>query len=89
MLSYKNENGNVKELAAGGTMGDLLAESAYLLTAVYGMLARRDKAAAEIFKVSMMMAVGDPESPVWQNLKPNCLSIVETAKPKESKSDDK
>lgn len=27
MLSYKNENGNVKELAAGGTMGDLLAES--------------------------------------------------------------
>lgn len=22
MLSYKNENGNVKELAAGGTMGD-------------------------------------------------------------------
>lgn len=59
MISYKNENGNVKELAAGGTMGDLLAESAYLLTAVYSMLARRDKAAAEIFKVSMMMAVGD------------------------------
>lgn len=29
MLSYKNENGNVKELAAEGSMGDLLAESAY------------------------------------------------------------
>lgn len=55
MISYKNENGNVKKLAAGGTMGDLLAESAYLLTAVYSMLARRDKTAAEIFKVSMMM----------------------------------
>ena len=41
MLSYKNENGNVKELAAGGTMRDMLAESAYLLTAVYSMLARR------------------------------------------------
>lgn len=89
MLSYKNENGNVKELAAGGTMGDLLAESTYLLTAVYSMLARRDKAAAEIFKVSMMMAVGDPKSPVWQDLKPDCLSIAQRAKPKEDKSDDK
>lgn len=58
MISYKNENGNVKELAAQGSMKDLLAESAYLLTAVYSMLARRDKAVAEIFKVSMMMAVG-------------------------------
>ena len=82
MLSYKNENGNVKELAAGGSMGDLL-------TAVYSMLARRDKAAAEIFKVSMMMAVGDPESPVWQDLKPDCLSIAQCVKPKEGKSDDK
>ena len=89
MLSYKNENGSVKELAAEGSMGDLLAESAYLLTAVYNMLARRDKAAAEIFKVSMMMAVGDPESPVWQDLKPDCLSIVQRVKPKEGKSDDK
>ena len=89
MLSYKNENGNVKELAAGGSMGDLLAESAYLLTAVYSMLACRDKAAAEIFKVSMMMAVGDPESPVWQDLKPDCLSIAQRVKPKEGKSDDK
>lgn len=60
MLSYKNENGKVKELTAEGTMGELLAESAYLLTAVYGMLARGDKAAAEIFKVSMMMTVGGP-----------------------------
>lgn len=34
MISYKNENGNVKELAAQGSMKDLLAESAYLLTAV-------------------------------------------------------
>lgn len=89
MLSYKNENGNVKELAAGGSMGDLLAESAYLLTAVYGMLARGDKAAAEIFKVSMMMTVGDPESPVWKNIEPNCISIVQTGKPKEGKTDDK
>lgn len=89
MLSYKNENGNVKELAAGGTMGDLLAESAYLLTAVYGMLARRDKAAAEIFKVSMMMAVGDPESPVWKNIEPDRISIAQRVKPKEGKSDDK
>ena len=89
MLSYKNENGNVKELAAEGPMGDLLAESAYLLTAVYSMLARRDKAAAEIFKVSMMMAVGDPESPVWKNIEPDCLSIVQRVKPKEGKSDDK
>lgn len=89
MLSYKNENGNVKELAAEGSMGDLLAESTYLLTAVYSMLARRDKAAAEIFKVSMMMAVGDPESPVWQDLKPDCLSIEQRVKPKEGKSDDK
>lgn len=88
MLSYKNENGNVKELAARGTMGDLLAESAYLLTAVYSMLARRDKA-AEIFKVSMMMAVGDPESPVWKNIEPDCLSIVQRVKPKEGKSGDK
>ena len=84
MISYKNENGNVKELAARGTMGDLLAESAYLLTAIYGMLAHRDKAAAEIFKVSMMMAVGDPESPVWQDLKPDCLSIVERGKKEET-----
>lgn len=89
MLSYKNENGNVKELAAEGSMGDLLAESTYLLTAIYSTLARRDKAAAEIFKVSMMMAVGDPESPVWQDLKPDCLSIVQRVKPKEGKSDDK
>ena len=51
MISYKNENGNVKELAAQGSMKDLLAESAYLLTAIYSMLARRDKAVAEIFKV--------------------------------------
>ena len=49
----------------------------------------RDKAAAEIFKVSMMMAVGDPESPVWQDLKPDCLSIAQCVKPKEGKSDDK
>ena len=48
MLSYKNENGKVKELTAAGSMGDLLAESAYLLTAVYSMLARRDKAAADL-----------------------------------------
>ena len=89
MLSYKNENGNVKELAAGGSMGDLLAESAYLLTAVYSMLARRDKAAAEIFKVSMMVAVEDPESPVWKNIEPDCLSIAQRVKPKEGKSDDK
>ena len=89
MISYKNENGTVKELAAQGSMKDLLAESAYLLTAVYSMLARGDKAAAEIFKVNMMMAVGDPESPVWQNLKPNCLSIVQRVKPEEGKSDDK
>ena len=46
MLSYKNENGNVKELAGQGSMGDLIEESAYLLTAVYSMLARRDKAEA-------------------------------------------
>lgn len=84
MISYKNENGNVKELAAQGSMKDLLAESAYLLTAVYSMLARRDKAAAEIFKVSMMVAVGDPESPVWQDLKPNRLSIVERRKKEET-----
>lgn len=77
MISYKNENGNVKELAAQGSMKDLLAESAYLLTAVYSMLARGDKAAAEIFKVSMMVAVGDPKSPVWQDLKPDRLSFVE------------
>lgn len=77
MISYKNENGNVKELAAQGSMKDLLA-------AIYSMLARRDKAAAEIFKVSMMMAVGDPESPVWQDLKPNCLSIVERRKKEET-----
>ena len=70
-------------------MRDLLAESAYLLTAVYGMLARRDKAAAEIFKVSMMMAVGDPESPVWKNIGPDCISIVQRVKPKEGKADDK
>ena len=88
MLSYKNENGIVKELADGGTMGDLLAESAYLLTAVYSMLARSDKAAAEIFKVSMMMAVGDPESPVWKNIEPDCLSIVQRVKPKEGESDE-
>lgn len=53
------------------------------------MLARRDKAAAEIFKVSMMMAVGDPESPVWKNIEPDRLSIVQRVKPKEGKSDDK
>lgn len=84
MISYKNENGNVKELAAQGSMKDLLAESAYLLTAIYSMLARRDKAVAEIFKVSMMMTVGDPESPVWQDLKPNCLSILERRKKEET-----
>lgn len=89
MLSYKNENGKVKELTAAGSMGDLLAESAYLLTAVYSMLAHRDKAAAEIFKVSMMVAVGDPESPVWKNIEPDRLSIVQRVKPKEGKSDDK
>ena len=89
MLSYKNENGNVKELAAEGSMGDLLAESAYLLTAIYSMLARRDKAAAEIFKVSMMMAVGDPKPPVWQDLKPDCLSIAQRVKPKDGKIDEK
>lgn len=89
MISYKNENGNVKELAAEGSMGDLLAESSYLLTAIYSMLARRDKAAAGIFKVSMMMAVGDPKSPVWKNIEPDCISIAQRVKPKEGKSDDK
>ena len=89
MLSYKNENGHVKELAVRGTMKDLFVESAYLLAAVYDTLARRDKAAAEIFKVSMMMAVGDPESPVWKNIEPDCLSIVQCVKPKEGKTDDK
>lgn len=84
MISYKNENGNVKELAAQGSMKDLFAESAYLLTAVYSMIARGDKAAAEIFKMSMMMAVGDPESPVWQDLKPNCFSLVERGKKEET-----
>nr|DAO81208.1 MAG TPA: hypothetical protein [Caudoviricetes sp.] len=84
MISYKNENGTVKELAAQGSMKDLLAESAYLLTAVYSMLARGDKAAAEIFKVSMMMAVGEPESPVWQDLKPDYFSFVERGKKEET-----
>ena len=48
------------------------------------MLARRDKAMAELFKASMMMAVGDPGSPVWQELKPKCLSIVERRKKEET-----
>lgn len=69
--------------------GDMVRALANCGMAVYGMLARRDKAAAEIFKVSMMMAVGDPESPVWQDLKPDCLSIAQRVKPKEGKSDDK
>lgn len=89
MLNYKTKDGKVTELAAQGSMKDLLAESAYLLTAVYSMIARRDKAVAEIFKVSMMMAAGDPESPVWKNIEPDCLSIVQRVKPKEGKSDDK
>ena len=41
MLSYKNENGKVKELAAGGTMGELLAESAYLLGSLWHARAQR------------------------------------------------
>lgn len=89
MISYKNENGNVKELAVGGTMGELIDESAYLLTVVYSMLARGDKAAAEIFKVSMMMAVGDPKSLVWKNIEPDRLRIVQRVKPKEGKRDEK
>ena len=31
----------------------------------------------------------DPESPVWKNIEPDCLSIAQRVKPKEGKSDDK
>ena len=89
MLNYKNENGNVKELAAGGSMGDLLAESAYLLTAVYSMLARSDKGLAKVFQAHFALLAADPESPMWENSNPNCISIVQRVKPKEGKTDDK
>lgn len=35
------------------------------------------------------LLAADPESPMWENSNPNCISIVRRVKPKEGKSDDK
>lgn len=89
MLSYKVENNKVKELMAQGSLADLLGESSFLIRGIYNAMAMSDKGAAKMFQAHFVLLAADPESPMWEESEPDCISIVQTAKPKEGKSDDK
>lgn len=89
MLSYKVENNKVKELMAQGSLADLLGESSFLIRGIYNAMAMSDKGAAKMFQAHFALMAADLESPMWEKDAPDCLSIVQTAKPKEEKIDDK
>lgn len=89
MLSYKVENNKVTDLKAAGSFADLLGETSFLIRAIYNTMATSDKEAAKAFQAHFALMAADPESPMWENSNPNCISIVRRVKPKESKSDDK
>ena len=80
MLSYKTKDGKVTELEAQGSLAELLSDTTFLAHAIYGMLARSNEGLAKAFQAHFALLAADPESPVWQDLKPNCLSIVERRK---------
>lgn len=86
MLSYKVENNTVKELAVQGSLVDILGESSYLIRGIYNAMAMSDKNAAKAFQAHFARLAADPESPMWEEDKPNCISIMRRAKPKEGKS---
>ena len=85
MLNYKTKDGKVTELEAQGSLAELLSDTTFLAHAIYGMLARSDK----VFQAHFALLAADPESPMWENSNPNCISIVQRVKPKEGKTDDK
>ena len=89
MLSYKIENNTVKELAVQGSLTDLLSESSFLIRGIYNAMAMSDKGAAKAFQARFALLAADPESPMWEEDTPNCISTVRRAKPEEGKSDDK
>lgn len=89
MLRYKVENNKVTDLKAAGPFVDLLGETSFLIRAIYNMMATSDKEAAKAFQARFALMAADPESPMWEEDKPSCISIVRRVKPKEGKTDDK
>lgn len=89
MLSYKTKDGKVTELEAQGSLTELLSDTTFLAHAIYSMLARSNEGLAKVFQAHFALLAADPESPMWEKDAPDCLSIVQTAKPKEEKIDDK
>ena len=87
MLSYKVENNTVKELAVQGSFTDILGESSFLIRSIYNAMAMSDKNAAKAFQAHFALLAADPESPMWEEDTPNCISMVRHAKPEEGKSD--
>ena len=89
MLNYKTKDGKVTELEAQGSLAEILSDTTFLAHAIYGMLARSNEGLAKAFQANFALLAADPESPMWENSNPNCISIVQRVKPKEGKSDDK
>ena len=87
MMSYKTKDGKVTELTASGELSEMIGEAGFLIHAIYNMIAKSDEMAAEAFRYHFVMTVLDPESPMWEKGNPNCISIVQTGKPKEGKRD--
>ena len=87
MLSYKVKNETVEELAVQGTLTDILGESSFLIRGIYNAMAMSDKNAAKAFQAHFALLAADPESPMWEEDKPNCTSMVRRAKPEEGKRD--
>jgi len=89
MMNYKTKDGKVAELSAQGSLTELLSDATFLVHAIYSMLAQSNEGVAKMFQAHFALMAADLESPMWEKDAPDCLSIVQTAKPKEEKIDDK
>lgn len=89
MMNYKVKDGKVTELVAQGPLTELLSGTAFLVYAIYSMLAQSSEETAKMFQTHFVLMAADLESPMWEKDAPDCLSIVQTVKPKEGESDDK
>lgn len=89
MMNYKTKDGKVTELEAQGSLAELLSDTTFLARAIYGMLARSNEGLAKAFQAHFVLLAADPESPMWENSNPNCISIVQRVKPKGGEGNDK
>ena len=87
MLNYRVENNKVTDLEAAGSFVDLLGETSFLIRGIYNAMAMRDKKAAKAFQAHFALLAADPESPMWEEDKMNCISVVRYVKPEEGKAD--